>query len=373
MEKPGTILLGNPANLVVSKVTQIAVLEKRYKVIDWIDDMKSNQLGQLYAIWNVSKSLVINRRNMTISDTIVSDIISNIVPKAVDMHTRIVDEHSAYHEKANKLRNQIATLVNEIKVIADAASGIDYVVPNDVVGVKRDQTQINAMRSKLLKIVQDNADRIDVSNVVFDATSDDKLSVQFTVTLNKMDYNDIDQLANIDRTTDPKEEHMHIDNDDHDVKNTITMYKFNSEGNPIAVTSPVSTASSTAYTASSTMPPTYVRYVIIDNNSENRNEVDWNLKSNPTPTVDVYDPFTLIVEESDTSDFSSGAYKRRCDYYSPVSNENITIVNNESDELNVSWDGTIDSTQTITALYFDDQHYITVNIHNKDTNGNDGI
>ena len=115
-----------------------------------------------------------------------------------------------------------------------------------------------------------------------------------------------------------------------------------------------------------TKPPTYVRYAIIDND-RNRNEVDWDLDQNPTPTVDVYDPFTLIVEGSDTSDFSTGAHKRRCDYYSPTNNENITIVNNESDELNVSWEGTINSTQTVTAYYFDDQHYITVNIHSKDT------
>lgn len=232
MEKPGTILLGNPANVVVSKVTQIAVLEKKYKVIDWIDDMKSNQLGQLHTIWDVSKSLV---ESNVLSQTTVNDIISNIVPKAVSMHERIVGEHKNYHDQATELRNQIAALVDEIKSIVEAASGVVNGVSNDVSSVKRDQTQINSMRSKLLKIVQDNADNIDTSGVTFDVASGDKVSVQFTLALNKMDYNDIDQLANIDLTNKP-EEHMHIDNDDHvgkDVLNhdvTSEIYEFDETG-----------------------------------------------------------------------------------------------------------------------------------------------
>lgn len=234
----GTILLGNPANVVVSKVTQIAILEKKYKVIDWIDDMKSNQLGQLHAIWDVSKSLV---ESNVLADTTATDIVSNIVPKAVNMHERIVGEHKNYHDQATELRNQITALVNDIKSIVAAASGVVDGVSNDVSSVKRDQAQINSMRSKLLKIVQDNADNIDTSGVTFAVASDDKVSVQFTLALNKMDYNDIDQLANIDLTNKP-EEHMHIDNDDHAGKDhagkdtlnhdvTSEIYEFDEHGN----------------------------------------------------------------------------------------------------------------------------------------------
>ena len=211
MRNFGTILLGNPAQEVTDRVTQIAILEKQYKIVDWIDDMKSNQLGQLHAIYNVSSELY---AISTLSEAILSQVAA-IGNSAIDMHERINGEHATYHLKAAELRAQIAALVDEIKAIVARAT--NYQGDSDgLAGVKKDQAEINSKRSKLITIIQDNEDTINDA-IEYDAKTEQAPAVSMVQRLNKTDYNDIDQTANIDRTTDDESEHQHVDNDDHHV------------------------------------------------------------------------------------------------------------------------------------------------------------
>ena len=206
----GTILLGNPAQEVTDRVTQIAILEKQYKIVDWIDDMKSNQLGQLHAIYKVSAKLYSIE---SLGETVLTQVAS-IGNSSIKMHDRINGEHARYHAKAAALRAQIAELVNQIKAIVEKATNDVNVDTSGLAGVKKDQAEINAKRSKLLTIIGDNEDTIN-EKIKYDSATEPAPAVAMAAELNKMDYTDIDQTANIDRTTDPEEDHQHVINDDH--------------------------------------------------------------------------------------------------------------------------------------------------------------
>jgi len=195
---PNVIFLGDPAKYVYSKVKEIEKLEEQYKIIDWIDDVKSNQLGQLHAIYNVSTTL-----QQIISNSVQLQIVKDIQLSSFAMHERINSEHNTYHSRAEYIRSQINSIAQEIKnFVNNAISNIVGVVTDN--SVKVDQGKINSMRSKLIIIINDNIDIID-----------NEQAIELITILNKLDYNVIDQTSHIDRTTDDPEMHKFIDNSDH--------------------------------------------------------------------------------------------------------------------------------------------------------------
>lgn len=203
--KNGTLFVGNPASVVYGKVVKIEQLEAQYKRIDWIDDSKSNQLGQLDAITSVAITLAGLFNNDTEVD--VKNSIVDVISESNTLHSKIYGEHIMWHAKADALRAEIQDLINEIKaIVADAnPAAADF---GDG-GVGADQTRINAMRNVLVDIIND-----DDYDGKFEAGNFDR--VENLKTLYKNDYNDIDQLPSQDRTTsDDRDNHQHTGNDDH--------------------------------------------------------------------------------------------------------------------------------------------------------------
>lgn len=203
--KNGTLFVGNPASVVYGKVVKIEQLEAQYKRIDWIDDSKSNQLGQLDAITTVGNALagLFTGEN----DTEVADKIAAVLTESGTLHSKIYGEHLMWHAKADALRAEIQDLINEIKaIVADANPAAAEIGDG---GVGADQTRINAMRNVLVDIINDED-----NDAKFEVGEFDK--VENLKSLYKNDYNDIDQTSSQDRVpADDRDNHQHTTNDDH--------------------------------------------------------------------------------------------------------------------------------------------------------------
>ena len=157
MEKQGIIFLGNPAQEVANKVNQIAKLEKQYKIIDWIDSTKNNQVGQLGAIISVSNDLS-GVDGLSEND---SAIVSGINEGATALQTRIDGEHNEYHAKGAELRSQIEELTNDInEFVSNVTGGTNE--DSTIGNVNADQITINSYRSKLLNII--DKEEYDIDN-----------------------------------------------------------------------------------------------------------------------------------------------------------------------------------------------------------------
>ena len=192
------ILLGQSASIIRNKAIDIEKLESEYTIIDWIDDVKSNQLDQLSVICDISESLIdINN---------ISNVLTKIANDASNLHKRINIEHKIYHTRSEYIRNKMGTIVGDINKYLDKLFS-DFTPPviNDN-SVKHDQRRINELRNRLIKIIENNSTYIDLKENLSSQELIEKLSKYY--------YNDIDQLDHIDRIKDP-EEHTHIDNEDH--------------------------------------------------------------------------------------------------------------------------------------------------------------